>query len=308
MTSRIPGSSKQKSSSVLVPPSTTKLRDVAVQAAHAGGRVLMKRFRTRLRVNEKPGEGLVTNADFESERAALSILKRAFPDFGVLTEESSGKQGRSPGRWIVDPLDGTTNYAHGFPTFCVSIAAEWNGEVLVGVIHHPILHETYTAIRGKGAFVNGKRMQVSKTSNLREAMLTTGFSSRKEKWLGQEILAFRRLSRAAHAVRRPGSSALDLAQVARGVFDGFWERGLSPWDVAAGALMVREAGGLVTDFKGGPLRLDSGELLCSNGVIHRALLREAGLRSQPNPRVRAMGSRTRRRTALERASVMHSRY
>lgn len=313
MTSRRPGSLKNlktsggKTSSIPVPPSLTGLREAATRAAHASGRVLMKRFRTRLRVREKPGEGLVTNADLESERTAVAELRRAFPDFGILTEESSARQGRSPGRWILDPLDGTTNYAHGFPNFCVSIAAEWEGEVLVGVIHHPVLGETYTAIRGKGAFVNGQRMRVSSVSHLRDAMLTTGFSSRKEKWLGQEILAFRRLSRVAHAVRRPGSSALDLAQVARGVFDGFWERGLSAWDVAAGALMVQEAGGLVTDFKGGPLRLDSGELLCSNGSLHRAMLREAGLRSQIPSRSRAMGSRVRRQTVLERASAMHSR-
>lgn len=308
MTSRKSENPRHKSSPVPAAPSAPKLRDVAIRAAHASGRVLMRHFRTKLRVSEKPGEGLVTNADFESERAALAVLRREFPDFGILTEESSGREGSGPGRWIIDPLDGTTNYAHGFPTFCVSIAAEWNGEVIVGVIYHPVLRETYTAIRGRGAFVAGARMRVSSTSHLRDAMLTTGFSSRKEKWLGQEILAFRRLSRAAHAVRRPGSSALDLAQVARGVFDGFWERGLSAWDVAAGALMVREAGGLVTDFKGGPLRLDSGEMLCSNGVIHRALLREAGLQSQPNPRSRAVGSRLRRRTALGRPSMMHSRF
>lgn len=255
-------------------PSLTAIQKTAVRAAQAAGKVLLRRFRTKLRINEKPGEGLVTNADFEAERAAIRVLRAEFPDFGILTEESPAAEARSPGRWILDPLDGTTNFAHGLTTFCVSIAAEWEGQIVVGVIFHPVLNDTYTAIRGKGAFVNGRKMSVSSTRSLGDALLSTGFSSRKEKWLSDEIKVFEHMSRKANAIRRPGSAALDLAHVARGAFDGFWERGLAPWDVAAGALMIQEAGGKVTDFQGNNLSLTGGEILCSNGRIHASILAE----------------------------------
>lgn len=255
-------------------PSKIALRDIALEASQAGGRALLRRFRTKLRIAEKPGEGLVTNADFESERAILKVLKNAYPDFGILAEESDPKLGKCPGRFILYLLDGTTNFAHGFPTFCISIAVEWDGEIVAGVIFHPVSGETYSAIRGKGAFVNGRRMRVSRTQRLSDAFLTTGFCSRKEKWLEQEIQIFERVSRLANGVRRPGSAALDLANVARGVFDGFWERGLKPWDVAAGALMIHEAGGRITNFNGDALRLDSGEFLASNRLLHQTLVRE----------------------------------
>lgn len=215
-------------------PSTQKLLKAAVEAAHASGDILAHHFGKTLRVREKTGAGLVTNIDIASEKAALRILKKSFPDFGFLTEESGIHAARSAGRWVIDPLDGTTNYIHRFPMFCVSIAAEWEGEVIVGVIYHPILKDTYTAIRGKGAFVNGKRLRVSSTSRLEDSLLTTGFTYRKDEWLHAEMQAFENLSAVARAVRRPGSAALDLAYTARGVFDGFWERRLSPWDVAAG--------------------------------------------------------------------------
>jgi len=253
-------------------PSLNKLRDVAIDAAHKSGRILMRHFGRNLRVSEKEAAGLVTNADLESEEACVRTLKKAFPKFGFLTEEASPKPGESPGRWILDPLDGTTNYVHGFPMFCVSIAAEWQGEIVVGVIFHPHLKETYVAVRGKGAFVNGKRISVSKTNKLENSLLSTGFTYRKTELLHQEMEAFERLSGIARAVRRPGSAALDLAYTARGVFDGFWERRLSPWDVAAGALLVQEAGGIVTDFKGAAFRVDSPELLASNPLLHRPLL------------------------------------
>ncbi len=225
----------------------------------------------------KADEGLVTQADVESERAALAVLRRAYPEFGILTEESTGVEAKSPGRWIVDPLDGTTNFAHGYSTFCVSIAAEWAGEVVAGVILQPVTGEVYSAIRGKGAFVDGRRMRVSGTRVVRDAFLSTGFTSRKDAWLEKELVSFERLSRAAQGVRRPGSAALDLAQVARGVFDGFWERQLRPWDVAAGALMVEEAGGKVTNFRGAALELDAREVLATNGVVHREILKVGGL-------------------------------
>ena len=253
-------------------PSLTEVTDVALSAALAAGKVLRKHFGKELRIREKIGAGLVTNADLEAEAVALKILNKGFPGFGVLAEESAAKEGTIPGRWIIDPLDGTTNFVHRFPMFCVSIAAEWEGELVVGVIYHPILDDVYIGIRGKGATVNGKKMQVSKTAKLSNSLLTTGFTYRKDELLHREMTAFERLSQIARAVRRPGSAALDLAYTARGVFDGFWERRLSPWDIAAGAVLVEEAGGKVTDFKGNRFKLTDQELLASNPKLHKQLL------------------------------------
>jgi myo-inositol-1(or 4)-monophosphatase len=255
-------------------PALTSIRNTAVTAAHAAGDVLTRYFGKILKISEKKGAGLVTNADFEAQDQAVKILRKKFPDFGFLTEEAKPEVAHCPGRWIIDPLDGTTNFVHGFPMFCVSIAAEWNGEIVVGVIYHPILKDTYTAIRGKGAFLNGRRLQTSKSKTVKDALLTTGFTYRKDEHLKSEMEAFERLSGIARAIRRPGSAALDLAYTARGVFDGFWERRLSPWDVAAGGLIVQEAGGKVSDFKGGPFKIDAGEILASNSLLHKALLKE----------------------------------
>ena len=263
-------------------PDFSALRESTIEAAHAAGKVLVKYFGKSIRVSEKKGAGLVTNADIEAESAALKILRRARPDFSVLAEESAPKPTRgSPGRWIIDPLDGTTNFVHRFPMFCVSIAAEWENQVQVGVIYHPILRDTYVAVRGKGAFVNGKRMHVSKTRRLADSLLTTGFTYRKDAWLKSEMEAFERLSGVVRAVRRPGSAALDLAYTARGVFDGFWERRLSPWDVAAGALLVQEAGGKVSDFQGKLFRVEGSEILASNGSLHNSLLQAVAPKSCP---------------------------
>jgi myo-inositol-1(or 4)-monophosphatase len=254
-------------------PSLAALSKTAVAAAVASGRVLMKYYEKKFEVREKPGAGLVTNADLESEAACVKILKKAFPDFGFLTEESPPQKGRGGGRWILDPLDGTTNFVHGFPLFCVSVAAEWEGKLLVGVIHAPVLRETYVAVAGKGARVNGKKLKVSKRAKLSDSLLTTGFTYRKDEWLRREMEAFEHLSRITRAVRRPGSAALDLAYVARGVFDGFWERRLNAWDIAAGVLLVREAGGKVTDFEGNDLHVEHPEVIATNGVLHDELFK-----------------------------------
>jgi myo-inositol-1(or 4)-monophosphatase len=250
-----------------------KLKKTTIAAALAAGKVLTTHFRKKLNVSEKKGAGLVTNADVGAEKAALRVLMKAFPDFGILAEESApvAKGEKKRGRWILDPLDGTTNFVHGFPMFCVSIAAEWDGEVVVGVIYHPILKDIYVAVKGKGAFLNGKRIRVSKTAALRDSLLTTGFTYRKDDWLKQEMQAFEALSRTARAIRRPGSAALDLAYVACGIFDGFWEQRLSPWDVAAGSLLVKEAGGKVTDFNGNPFRVDAGQIIASNNRLYASL-------------------------------------
>jgi len=253
-------------------PSHASLRNSIIKAAHASGRVLLKYFQKNIDVREKKGAGLVTIADLEAERAAVRILSRARPDFGFLTEEADPIESQSLGRWIIDPLDGTTNFVHGFPMFCVSIAAEWDGKIVAGVIYHPILKDTYVATRGRGAFLNGKRMRVSKTTKLSDSLLTTGFTYRKDEILKAEMEAFERLSGIVRAIRRPGSAALDLAYTARGVFDGFWERRLSPWDVAAGALLVEEAGGKVTDFQGKSFKIDAGQILATNAKLHPPLI------------------------------------
>jgi myo-inositol-1(or 4)-monophosphatase len=249
-----------------------QIENAAVNAALAAGRVLRKHFGKPISIREKDNSTLVTNADVEAEETSIKILLKKFPDFGVLAEESDPRESRDLGRWVIDPLDGTTNFVHRFPMFCVSIAAEWNGEVVVGVIYHPILREMTVAVRGQGARVNGKLMHVSKSKQLRSALLTTGFTHEKQELLHREIGAFERISAIARAVRRPGSAALDLAYTGRGVFDGFWERNLSPWDVAAGSLIVEEAGGKVTDFKGNPFSIHNREILASNGILHNSLI------------------------------------
>jgi myo-inositol-1(or 4)-monophosphatase len=282
-------SSTRKTSAVLRDPDPKKLLPGLVRAARASGAILRKYYerqsKSGLKISEKMGAGLVTNADIESEKSCVRMLRALRPDFAFLTEEGTVKlKDQNPnarGRWIIDPLDGTTNFVHAFPMFCVSLAAEWDGQVIAAVIEHPILRETYTATLGGGAFVNGRRMRVSKTSSLENSLLSTGFTYRKNELLHTEMEAFEELSRVARAIRRPGSAALDLAYTARGIFDGFWERRLSPWDIAAGLLLVREAGGKVTDFAENPDVIHSPAVLASNGVLHGPLLRAIGPRALP---------------------------
>lgn len=248
----------------------------AVEAAMQAGKVIRKHYTKPLRVREKGKLGLVTNADIEAEATALRVLKKCEPGFAFLSEETHSEGERKEGQegiWIVDPLDGTTNFVHRFPMFCTTIALQLRKEVEIAVTYHPILDELYTAIRGKGAFLNGKRMKVSKSTRLKDALLSTGFAYSARRSLRKEMSAFEHLSRASRAVRRPGSAALDLAYTARGVFDGFWERHLSPWDLAAGMLLVREAGGMVSDFAGNRFDLHGPEILASNGKLHSQILK-----------------------------------
>lgn len=252
-----------------------KLERAAIGAALGAGEVLMRYFGRKLVLTEKTGAGLVTDADVAAENRVLKSLRRAHPEMGFLTEESaltgSGKLSGEAGRFIVDPLDGTTNFIHRFPMFCVSIGVELEGELIAGVIYHPVLKDLYTAVRGQGAKINGRKLRVSQTTQLSNSLLTTGFTYRKDQLLHREMEAFEQLSGIARAVRRPGSAALDLAYTARGVFDGFWEQRLAAWDVAAGAVLVQEAGGQVTDFAGGKFQVGGGQILASNGKIHDAL-------------------------------------
>lgn len=250
-----------------------KVLQTATKAALVGGLVTMKYFKRLKQVSSKKGAGLVSEADRESEAIIKDIVLSRFPHHQFLGEEGGMTSGASQYLWHVDPLDGTTNYIHGFPFFCVSIGVEVNGELEVGVVHAPLLKQTFVASRGGGAFLNGKSISVSQASKIEDSLLATGFSYSGRKLIKSEMRDFENLSQSARGIRRAGSAALDFCMVACGVFDGFWERGLSSWDTAAGTLLVREAGGLVTDFKGKAFDLKQSSVVAANPKVHKALLK-----------------------------------
>lgn len=249
--------------------STADPLTVALAAAREGAAALREHAHLPLEIAEKGRRAdLVTAADRASETAVLGVLRGAFPAASVLAEESGRIEGTSDERWVVDPLDGTTNYAHGYPLYCVSIAFERAGELIAGVVYAPALEELYAAERGAGATCNGRPLRVSAIERLGDAMVCTGFHPADFETNGRHFGA---VSARAQAVRRDGSAALDLAFTARGRFDGFWEFDLSPWDVAAGTLLVREAGGRVTRADGRPAALDARSILATNARIHDEL-------------------------------------
>ncbi|KAF0244465.1 MAG: myo-inositol-1 [Planctomycetota bacterium] len=255
--------------------------DAAIEAAHLGGRIVARAGRRAHAVAFKGATDLVTATDRASERAIMEYLGKRFPGHGFLGEEGGRREGAEH-RWIVDPLDGTMNFAHGMPYYDVSVALERGGEVLAGAIYDPVLGEMYSAARGRGARRNGKKIRVSARAPLSQTLLATGFSSalldsskaargpRRE--VREQFRRFNEFCLRARGVRRPGAAALDLAYVACGIFDGFWEGSLKAWDVAAGWVLVEEAGGEVTDFRGKPLDLFNGEFVCSNGRVHEEML------------------------------------
>ena len=248
--------------------------EAAVETAIEAGGVLLCEFHRPAKISYKGEADLVTEADRHSEEAIVGRLRKSFPKHTILAEEGGVQEGDARYRWIVDPLDGTTNFAHGYPCFAVSIGLEEAGEMLVGVIYQPITKELFTGARGEGAFLNEKRIGVSSVEHLSTSLLATGFPSTKRTH-SPNIHYYWNFTLRSHGVRRDGSAALDLASVACGRFDGFWEFGLHPWDTAAGVLLVREAGGMVTNFSGQPYRLGDHEILASNGRIH-AEMRQAG--------------------------------
>lgn len=252
--------------------------DVALSAAREAGALLRERQQDVLNVRHKGSIDLVTDADLASERLIAGYIANAFPDDALLAEEGTGTGSgdRSGRRWIVDPLDGTTNYSHGYPMYAVSIALEADGEVQVGVVYVPVLDEMFAAINGHGATLNGKPARVSDADALIDSMLSTGFAYDPE-IRPENYPHFQAFTDRAQAVRRDGAAALDLCYVACGRFDGFWERELSPWDVAAGALLVTEAGGAISDYSGGPLDIFAREAVASNGRIHAQLLETLAL-------------------------------
>jgi myo-inositol-1(or 4)-monophosphatase len=249
------------------------LKALAIQAARKAGRVLQDRLGRTRRIDYKGAVNLVTEMDFRSERIIVSEIRRHFPEHAFLAEEKVQEQTRSPYRWIIDPLDGTTNYAHGFPVYCVSIALEYRGEIILGVIYDPSREELFVAQKGKGARLNERRLTVSKTSRLSKSLLATGFPYDLRESPVNNFDHFRNFALRTHALRRCGSAALDLSYVAAGRFDGFWEMKLGPWDLAAGSLIVQEAGGRVTDFQGRPLGLDGRQVLASNSRIHLEMMK-----------------------------------
>jgi len=247
------------------------MKAVMIKAALEAGKLLMAKFERGIQVEFKGQYDLVTAADRESEALIVKHVHQFWPDHDILAEEGLYESRRSDYRWIIDPLDGTTNYAHGFPWFAVSIALEVKGRLELGVVHNPYVGELYVAERGAGATLNERRLQVSRIAVLERALLATGFAYDHKKCKDNNYDYFSRFQREAQACRRPGVASLDLASVAAGRFDGFWEMKLKPWDLAAGILLVEEAGGLVTDFDGRPMTLESQECLASNVLIHQEM-------------------------------------
>ncbi len=242
-----------------------------MEIAREAGGVLAAMFERRVSFELKGEYDLVTEADRASERLVVERLRSEYPSHSVVAEEGSGYDSGREFRWYVDPLDGTTNFAHGFPVYNVTLALEQNGELMAGVIFDPSRQEMFAAERGGGAYLNGQRIHVSKAGRLADALVATGFPSRK-RHENVNIHFYYQLAMMTHGVRRAGSAALDLAYVACGRLDAFWEFGLNPWDMAAGLLLIREAGGVTSDMRGGPVNLRGPHVLADNALIHEPLL------------------------------------
>jgi myo-inositol-1(or 4)-monophosphatase len=244
----------------------------AIAIAQEAGKLLMPFFDRRIGFEYKGDVDLVTEADRASEQLIVSRVRAAWPDHDIVGEEGTRDVHGGGFRWYIDPLDGTTNFAHGYPVFCVSMGLELDGCLIVGILYDPTRDELFAAEKGKGATLNSKPIHVSSTTTLSESILGTGFPSFK-RHKNPNIHFYHQITLRSHGVRRAGSAALDLANVAAGRYDGFWEFNLNPWDTSAGVLLVREAGGTVTRFNGTAFNIDSKETLASNTLIHEELLR-----------------------------------
>lgn len=249
--------------------------NIAIEAAKEAGKFLKYSVGRVRSVEKKQGEdrNLVSEIDKGSEAKIISMIKRHYPNHAILAEESGASNNTSDYKWVIDPLDGTTNFLHGLPVFCVTIGIEYKGEMVAGVVYDPNLDELFTTERGSGAYCNGKKMKVSQASTLIESLLVTGFPYDIARNPDNAVEHFVNFLMEGQGIRRLGSAALDLSYTAAGRFDGFWEVNLNPWDMAAGLLFVREAGGIVTDFSGSPATIYSKQVLATNGVIHDAMLR-----------------------------------
>ena len=245
--------------------------ETAAAIAADAGSLLRYYFERRVPFEMKGDFDLVTEADKASEKLVVERLRQAFPDHAIVAEEGGGQETKSDYRWYVDPLDGTTNFAHSYPVWNVTLALEKAGELIAGVVFNPVRNEMFAAERGSGAFLNSRRIQVSGVNNVADGLFCTGFPNHNRR-TNPNIHYFHQLAMSSHGVRRSGSAAVDLADVACGRLDAFWEFGLSPWDMAAGILLVEEAGGLCTDLAGRNHHLRSPHVLADNGRVHAPLL------------------------------------
>ncbi len=248
------------------------IKKVAFSSAKKAGRILKEGMTRGLTISYKGDLNLVTQIDTFSEQTIVAEIRKHFRDHQILAEEGHNYESTSPYRWIIDPLDGTTNYAHRFPYFCVSIGVAFEGSMILGVIYDPVRQEIFVAEKGKGATLNNRPIGVSPIPNLKESLLVTGFAYSVKTDVNNNLNHFSHFVKRAQGVRRMGSAALDMCYVACGRFDGFWELGLKPWDTAAGFLILTEAGGTVTDFSGDTFSIDKPEILATNGKIHPAMV------------------------------------
>tara|TARA_B100000686_G_C16759318_1_gene957620 strand:- start:366 stop:1148 length:783 start_codon:yes stop_codon:yes gene_type:complete len=246
---------------------------VAVSAAKTAGKIQRERNGDIGRIRYKDDINPVTEIDLLCEKEIIKQIRKRFPDHDILAEESAETPtGTSENRWIIDPLDGTVNYAHGYPCYCVSIALEHKNKVTIGVVYNPSLDELFVAEKDDGATLNGKPIHVSSICNMKQSLLVTGFAYDVAETDNDNLNHFRNFTKACQAVRRPGSAALDLCYVAMGRFEGFWELKLHSWDMAAGALLVKEAGGMVSQFDGSSFTVYDREILATNGLIHNPMI------------------------------------
>ncbi|MBW2574320.1 MAG: inositol monophosphatase [Deltaproteobacteria bacterium] len=245
---------------------------IGIAAAYKGQGVLLSHYGRVFKVNKKGAFDLITEADTGSEKRIIATIEKAFPDHTILSEESGLNKGTADHKWIVDPLDGTTNFAHQLGLFSISIAFSLSGDTVIGVVLSPVTGELFTAVKGKGAKLNGRPIKVSNSQPVSESLLVTGFPYDLIDCFNPLMTRFSKCLKASQGVRRLGSAAMDLCFVACGRFDGFWEQNLKPWDTAAGELIAREAGAIITDFSNKPFDIYKNEILATNGKIHKEML------------------------------------
>ncbi len=260
-----------------------QIKEAAIYIARKAGELLRENLGRVESIEYKGAVDLVTDVDRKSETLIVDFIRERFPDHDILTEEGQDKTEGSSYRWIIDPLDGTTNYAHGYPVFCVSIGFEEEGELRLGVVYDPMLEELFVAEKDGGAYLNDRRIGVSATPTLDRSLLATGFPYDLRTSRENNLDHFSNFALRAQAIRRAGSAALDMCYVGCGRFDGFWELKLKPWDVAAGSLVVREAGGRLTDFDNSQFSIYGYEVIASNGLIHREMVEVVNLKTVVTP-------------------------
>ena len=249
-----------------------KLFNTALIAAQAVSKYIHEKLNTTLKIDYKGRANMVTQVDINSEKIITDLIKENFPEHQILAEETTPVNNESLFKWIIDPLDGTTNFIHGFPCFAVSIALEYNGEIIMGIVLDPERNELFSAIKDRGAYMNKQPIHVSSIKNLSASLLSTGFPYELNEHFYKNIELFKAFFEKSQDIRRAGSAAIDLCYVACSRFDGFWEFDLNPWDVAAGALIVSEAGGKLSDFSGGNFSIYDKQVLAANGIIEKEML------------------------------------